>query len=89
MKKTVGVLLMILVITGSFYSIQVNAQIHTPDGDICKRNYSIYKGFYDNKESDSFFDSMTIIIKKKTITEHLKPGRISTDVWLRYVVHKQ
>ncbi|MHA1636671.1 MAG: class I SAM-dependent methyltransferase [Candidatus Thorarchaeota archaeon] len=45
--------------------------------------------FYDDTEPDSFFDSMTILIKKKTITEHLRPGRISTDVWLRYFVQKQ
>ena len=63
MKKRVGVLLTILVITGAFNSFQVNAQIHTPDGDICKRNYSIYKGFYDNKEYEDAIVAWRITLK--------------------------
>lgn len=56
----IRVILLILVISGLFISLPGNGQVKRAGDDICKRNYSIYKGFLDNLDYDEAIKSWRI-----------------------------
>ena len=63
MKRIVGAWLIIIIITGTFFTMQGKAQVNTPNGDLCKRNYSIYKGFLDNEEFEDAYIPWRLTLK--------------------------
>jgi len=64
MKTKIGAILLLIVLSGTLFSRLGNAQINTPDGDICKRNYSIYKGFFDNQEYEDAYPAWKETLKE-------------------------